>query len=46
MKCIKCNHKFIKKENWVNRVDGIKITVCPECGNEEIFDKDNVDVKK
>lgn len=37
MKCAKCNHKFVKSENWVNRINGTKITVCPECGNEELF---------
>jgi RNase P subunit RPR2 len=39
MKCKKCNNKFVKKENCVNRINGTKITVCPECGNEELYDK-------
>jgi predicted RNA-binding Zn-ribbon protein involved in translation (DUF1610 family) len=39
MKCVKCNHKFVKNENLVNRINGTKITVCPNCGNEEIYNK-------
>lgn len=39
MKCNKCNYEFINKENCVNRINGEKVTVCPECGNEELYEK-------
>lgn len=45
MKCIKCNFKFKKSENYVYRIGGTKITVCPECGNEERYDKDIAKIK-
>lgn len=37
MKCIKCGEVFNKKNNQAVRLTGEKITVCPNCGHEEII---------
>lgn len=38
MKCNKCGKVFVKKNNCAVKINGQKVTVCPECGNEEIIE--------
>lgn len=39
MICKECGKKFTKKGNRAVRTNGEKITVCPNCGNEEVEKK-------
>lgn len=39
MKCEKCGIGFPKLKNIAVRVTGEKITVCPNCGHEELVIK-------
>lgn len=42
MKCKNCGTVFNKKDNQAVRISGENITVCPNCGHEEILeDKKN-----
>ncbi|MDE7476952.1 MAG: zf-TFIIB domain-containing protein [Lachnospiraceae bacterium] len=36
MKCPECGDVFKKEGNRAERIDGTKITVCPNCGNEQL----------
>lgn len=37
MVCKNCGNKFTKRNNIAVRINGERITVCPNCGNEEIY---------
>lgn len=37
MKCKECGKVFDKKDNQAVRISGEKITVCPNCGHEEVM---------
>lgn len=39
MKCKECGKIFNKKDNQAVRISGEKITVCPNCGYEEILEE-------
>ena len=39
MKCLECGNVFKKEGNRAERIDGTKITVCPNCGNEQLDEK-------
>ena len=39
MKCLECGTVFKKADNKAERIDGTKITVCPNCGNEQLDEK-------
>lgn len=39
MKCPECGKVFKKADNRAERIDGTKITVCPNCGNEQLDEK-------
>lgn len=39
MKCKECGKVFNKKNNQAVRLSGEKITVCPNCGHEEVMDE-------
>lgn len=39
MKCPECGNVFKKEGNRTERIDGTKITVCPNCGNEQLDEK-------
>lgn len=39
MKCNKCGRVFVEKENCSNQNDETLFTVCPDCGNEKLYDK-------
>ena len=36
MKCQECGKVFRKEENRAERIDGTKIIVCPNCGDEPV----------
>lgn len=46
MKCENCGKIFTKKENKAVRTNGEKFYVCPECGHEEVYGKENDDKMK
>lgn len=39
MICKECGKKFTKEGNIAVRTNGVKITVCPNCGQEEVEKK-------
>ena len=39
MKCQECGKIFRKEENRAERIDGTKIIVCPNCGDEQLEEK-------
>ena len=39
MKCKKCGKVSNKKGNQAVRISGERITVCPNCGHEEVMEK-------
>lgn len=43
MKCKECGKVFNKKDNQAVRILGVKITVSPNCGHEEILEENKTE---
>lgn len=41
MTCVECGKKFPKKGNRATKINGDVVTVCPDCGKEEVEKKKN-----